>query len=251
MCELFACSLQYHLVLNDYLREFYAHSINHPHGWGLACLTHQKVNIEKEPIRAIDSIYLKKRLYAPIDNKIVLGHIRYATIGTMEYENTHPYTLEDNYLHSWTLIHNGTIFKYPQLDIYMNRQNGTTDSERILYYLIDQINDSYKNNKDLFAVLDQIFVDMSKGNKLNIIFTDGKNVYIHTNYLSSLFYLQKEEGILLATTPLSHENWLSVPMNCLLVYNQGKLIYEGTHHNHIYYDNQKDFDQIYQTYSGL
>lgn len=60
MCELFACSLQYHLVLNDYLREFYAHSINHPHGWGLACLTHQKVNIEKEPIRAIDSIYLKK-----------------------------------------------------------------------------------------------------------------------------------------------------------------------------------------------
>ncbi len=251
MCELFATSLNDHLILNDYLSEFYSHSNNHPHGWGLASLSHQGVNIEKEPIRAIDSTYLHKRLSVPIDNKIVLGHIRYATMGTMEYENSHPFTLEDHFGRSWTLIHNGTIFKYAPLESYINMQKGATDSERILYYLLDCINDSYTFHKDLFKVLDQIFVDMSKGNKLNVIFTDGIRVYVHTNYLSSLYYLQKHEGTLFATVPLSDENWQKVPMNCLLVYNQGHLIYEGTHHHHVYYDNQKDFDQIYQTYSGL
>ncbi|MCD7839946.1 MAG: class II glutamine amidotransferase, partial [Erysipelotrichaceae bacterium] len=146
MCELFAASLKNPLMLNAYLQEFYTHSVSHPHGWGLACISSQSVNIEKEPICAIDSLYLKQRLKAPINSCIVLGHIRYATMGTMEYENSHPYTLKDHKGISWTLMHNGTIFKYSKLDIYTNIQKGTTDSERILYYLIDKINESYKNN---------------------------------------------------------------------------------------------------------
>lgn len=251
MCELFATSLKYPLLLNHYLEEFYSHSMNHPHGWGLACISEQSVNIEKEPILAIDSVYLKERLYAPIDSRIVLAHIRYATMGTMKYENSHPYTLSDNKNNAWTLIHNGTIFKYPKLNPYINVQKGDTDSERILYYLVDRINESYQTNKFLFDLLNEIFVDMSLENKLNVIFSDGTYVYVHTNYDSSLYYLQKAEGTLFATVPLSHENWQKVPMNQLLIYKQGKLIYEGYHHDHTFHDNQQQLNQIYQTYSNL
>ncbi|MCD8029106.1 MAG: class II glutamine amidotransferase [Erysipelotrichaceae bacterium] len=251
MCELFAASLKQPLLLRQYLEEFYTHSINHPHGWGIACLSKESVCIEKEPIRAIDSQYLKQRLKTPFNSSIVFGHIRYATIGTMEYENTHPYTLKDYRNKTWTLMHNGTIFKYSKLDRYINMQEGSTDRERILLYLVDRMNASYLENNDLFHQLDHIFVDMSDGNKLNVIFSDGVYVYVHTNYPSSLYYLQKAEGTIFATVPLSHENWQSVPMNRLLVYKQGMLVYEGFQHHHTFYDNQQDFNQIYQTYSSL
>ncbi|MCD7894228.1 MAG: class II glutamine amidotransferase [Erysipelotrichaceae bacterium] len=251
MCELFAASLNQPLLLNNYLKEFYTHSPNHPHGWGLACISGSLVNIEKEPIMAIDSDYLTQRLEVPISSPVVLAHIRYATMGTMEYVNTHPYTLNDYKNNAWTLIHNGTIFKYSALDSYIHIQKGSTDSERILYYLIDQMNQSYTEGNDLFYFFDKIITDMSKGNKLNVIFSDGSYVYVHTNYDSSLYYLKKEEGTLFATVPLSDENWQKVPMNCLLVYDKGQLIYEGNNHHHTYYDNQQDLNQIYQTYSNL
>ena len=67
--------------MNDYLREFYSHSNKHPHGWGVACLEKQEAMIEKEPLQAAKSHYLKERLSVPIYAKTAVAHIRYATIG--------------------------------------------------------------------------------------------------------------------------------------------------------------------------
>lgn len=49
MCELFGItSAESHEINND-LKEFFSHSNAHPHGWGLACLEANNVQIEKEP----------------------------------------------------------------------------------------------------------------------------------------------------------------------------------------------------------
>lgn len=253
MCELFAMSSKNPKSVNKYLQEFYYHSDQHPHGWGLACIKGNQVNIEKEPIQAIKSHYLKQRLSSPIKSSIVLSHIRYATIGNVEFENCHPYSMKDRFQTRWTLVHNGTIFHYPLLEKYVKKQEGSTDSERILFYIIDQINNQEKHlkPKDFFHLLDAIVTDMAKENKLNFILTDGNIVYVHTNYACSLYYLIDDESILFATTPLSQENWKQLPMTTLQAYKDGKLLYSGTNHHHEYFDNQENTKYLYQVFSDL
>ena len=121
MCEIFGVSALNDTVLNDYLRTFFSHSDYHPHGWGLACISRDSALIEKESLKASDSHYLRERLSQPVSEKLMLAHIRYATIGNVEYKNCHPFTGRDNTGRRWTLIHNGTIFDYPPLNSYIQK----------------------------------------------------------------------------------------------------------------------------------
>ena len=257
MCELFGFSSEKGFAINEYLKEFYNHSDQHPHGWGLVCLQGNEACIEKEPMQAAKSKYLKERLTVPIENQNVFAHIRYATIGNVDYRNCHPYTRKDIMRRRWTLIHNGTIFSYKHLDKYFKMQNGDTDSERILMYFVDEINAKIREQEreltanERFSLIDGIVSDMAKGNKLNLILYDGEFTYVHTNYKDSLHYLEKEGGVLFSTQPLSKEEWKVVPFTTLLAYRNGKLVFTGTNHGNEYLDNEENLKFLYQAFSNL
>ena len=257
MCELFGINSAESCKINRYLKDFFSHSSAHPHGWGLACIEQDQVQIEKEPMQASKSIYLKERLSVPILVKNGLAHIRYATIGNVEYKNCHPYTMKDASGRTWTLIHNGTIFDYEPLNKYVNIQNGDTDSERILLYLVDAVNQREKelqrnlNEEERFHLLDGIIVEMSKGNKLNLMVYDGELFYVHTNYANSLYELKKENQVLFSTKPLSEEAWCPVTFTTLLAYRQGKRIFTGTDHGNEYTDSEENMKFLYQIFSDL
>ena len=137
MCELYAVSSQEPVVLNDTLKLFYQHSVRHPHGWGLAHWESAQAIIYGEQRSALDSEFLKRLLEQPIFSKVALAHIRFATVGAIGFENCHPFTRIDSYGREWTLIHNGTIFSGIHLIPYEEKQKGRTDSERVLLYLLD------------------------------------------------------------------------------------------------------------------
>jgi glutamine amidotransferase len=244
--------------LNQLLKEFFSHSENHPHGWGLAVFCKGSVSLEKEPIQASRSFYLKERLKHSIKARSAIAHIRLATMGTMEYENSHPFVKQDNCSRSWTLAHNGTIFDCPALNPYLQQQEGQTDSERILCYIIDRINDRQTalghplNAEERFSLLDQIICSISPQNKLNLLIYDGEYSYVHTNYASSLYVAQTEKTALFATVPLSAcGQWKPVPFTTLCAYRDGQQIYTGTNHGHEYKDNEKDLKYLFANFSGL
>lgn len=257
MCELFGICARKEYQINDYLREFFSHSKAHPHGWGLACMDGNASCIEKEPVQASKSIYLKSRLSIPIETKAAFAHIRYATIGNVEYQNCHPYMRKDKSGRCWTFIHNGTIFDYPPLGKYIREQTGDTDSERILMYIVDKISHSEKikdrawSAEERFRLLDCLVSNMAKGNKLNFLLYDGEVMYVHTNYADSLYYLEREEGILFSTQPLGKERWEKVPFTTLLAYREGKRIFTGTNHGNEYIDNEENMKYMYQIFSNL
>ena len=58
MCELFGISSEENYNIRDYLKIFFSHSSAHPHGWGIACMEENAVQIEKEPVQASKSNYL-------------------------------------------------------------------------------------------------------------------------------------------------------------------------------------------------
>jgi len=257
LCQLFAVSGAQSRDYTDELKEFFTHSVDHPHGWGMAMFYDNcSVSLEKEPECASRSRYLKQRLSQRIVVPSLLAHIRYATIGGMEYSNTHPFVDRDAGGRCWTLIHNGTIFNYPKLRPYLTRQEGTTDSERILCFLIDQINAVMNGNpasldpEKRFHLLDSIVCDMAKGNKLNLILYDGDLMYVHTNFRGSLYFCESAKSTLFCTVPLSRGVWHPVPFTQLLAYRQGQLVFKGTVHGNEYVPDPEQLKYLYSDFAN-
>lgn len=258
MCELFAMSSSENRKINDLLKEFFSHSVDNPHGWGMALFYDRNaVSLEKEPHDASKSRYLKDRLSHDLVISNMMAHIRYATVGVTDYSNTHPFVYRDRTGRNWTMEHNGTIFDYEPLGRYVFRQEGTTDSERILMYIIERINEAEKHSggrlsrEERFHIVDDIVCDMSKGNKLNLILYDSSIMYVHTNYKNSLYYCEDDESVMFCTKPLSKGDWKPVPFTQLLGFRNGKLRLQGTVHGNEYIDNPDDIQMLYRDFSNL
>lgn len=257
MCELFGVNGRKKIKVNSYLQEFFSHSFKHNQGWGMALFYGPAVSLEKEALGANQSYYLKSRLSHDIVIDNMIAHIRLASIGQMNYENTHPFVKHDNHGRSWTLAHNGTIFDFAQLDAYRQEQEGQTDSERILYYLIDHIN---RRQDELghtltpierFSLLETLIAELSVHNKLNLLIWDGEFMYVHTNYRDTLYMKSSGVGLLFATQPLDPEPWQPVPFLTLQVYRLGQNVFSGTKLSQEYFDPEKDFEYKNVDYSNL
>ena len=180
MCELLGITSGRPYNANAILNGFYTHSQDNKHGWGLAVFLGSGVSMEKEPVKALDSVYLRQRLTGEVVSTNILAHVRRATVGQIEYANCHPFIWDDESGRTWTLMHNGTIFNPSGTCDYAARQEGTTDSERLLLYIIDRVNELIRSNgveymdntENRFRLIDDIIIEMSKDNKLNLLLFD-------------------------------------------------------------------------------
>lgn len=257
MCELFGFTSRTPQKVNQELREFFSHSTEHPNGWGLALLDKNSFSMEKEPIRAIDSLYLKERLREPIVAQTALAHIRLATIGNMEWRNCHPFTGTDNSGRHWTLIHNGTIFECKPMEKYISIQKGDTDSERILLFLLDQMNEKIAEKgkkltaEERFHIVDELVITASPENKLNLLIYDGELLYAHTNYRNSLYQKKTEDSVFVSTRPLALGKWEPLPFTQLVAFHQERLVFEGTIHGNEYFLDQKKMELLFLAFAEL
>lgn len=257
MCELFGISSKEKIRLNDLLREFFSHAVDHPHGWGMAFFYGNAVSLEKQPEHACKSGYLKQRLRVGIETDTMIAHIRLATRGSMGYENTHPFVLRDDSDRTWTLAHNGTIFESEVLEPFVHTQQGSTDSERILAYIVSRINDAQKREgrqltkEGRFHLLDRIICEISPENKLNLILYDGELMYFHTNYQRSLFRCRKGLATVVSTRPLDRDDWEELPLNTLLAYEEGELVYVGTDHGNEFLDSEEKMRLLFLDFASL
>ena len=258
MCELLGMSAKRRRAVNALLREFYSHAEAHPHGWGLARFPAGVAPvIEKEAVKATESEYLKRILAESVEERILLAHIRLATVGHIEYENCHPFTATDNRGRTWTLMHNGTIFSGALLNDYVGIQYGDTDSERVLLHLVELINRAQNHRRhaldadERFDVLASAIADLAKGNKLNLLIYDGEVLYAHVNFRDSLYFLQDEDAVLFSTRPLCAGNWKPVPFTRLVAVQDGGFVREGTPHDHEYIYNSEDYRLVYMEFARL
>lgn len=256
MCEIFGYSAKNACEINEYLKKFFSRSCAHPHGWGLACADGDWFCVEKEPVQASKSKRLAGRLLAPVSSRCVLAHIRYATIGNVESKNCHPYTREDRTGRRYVLIHNGTIFDFPPLNKYVKCQEGETDSERILLYIVDKINAVNENRsvpmdgKERFEVIECALRNMARGNKLNIMIFDGENLFVHTNFKDSLFYLKRDDDMIISTEPLG-AGFKPFPFCRVMAVRDGEFALYGKKHDNEYFESEEDLRFLYQAFAQL
>lgn len=257
MCELFGVNSREIIKCNNMLKDFFSHGIDNPHGWGIATFYGNAVSLEKEPVSSVESVYLKNRLTEEIEKDRLIAHIRKASKGGIEYRNSHPFVLRDKTDRAWTLAHNGTIFESPELEPYVYRQKGQSDSERILYYLVDRINATMGEGKEeltpeeRFAAVDEVVHTVTPENKVNLLIYDGELFYVHTNHEGSLHRSHKGSTLIVSTKPLKQNHWEEVPLNTLLAYRDGELVFTGASHSHTYVENKNRTQYLFLDYANL
>ena len=258
MCELFCFNSKAPKEVNKPLNQFYNHSDKHPHGWGLANIKSDRYIIDKEPVKASESEKLAQILSKPIVGKTVFAHIRLATIGKLTPSNCHPFVKKDNSGRCWMLMHNGTVFNYPGLEKYQEIQKGSTDSERILLFIIDKVNEFEKSKNALltteerFNLITDIISDLSRENKINIMICDGELTYVHTNLKDSLHSLRTDNGLILTSCPLNDDkNWKTVDINKIYGLKDGKIILESKNHGNEFIFTEKHEEIIREAIKSL
>jgi glutamine amidotransferase len=249
------------------IREFFTHAVDNPHGWGFAELSGNQTELIKSPEQADHSALANELLAEPICTTTALVHIRYATVGDITLHNAHPFRGTDVSGRQWTLIHKGTIFDFDALDPYFHTQSGSTDSERVLLYLIDQVNaatvqkGSPLEPDERFALFDSIVQEISPNNCVNLLVFDSTLLYVHSNYQTGLNVNQTEKqkdadnSVIFCTSELeSAANptaWKPLGLCTAFAYKQGELIYTGTTHCHEYRDSTEDTKYLYQDFASL
>jgi len=258
MCQLLGVVGKTQTDLTELLFTFSQGSRVYKHGWGLANLLPYSVQIVKSPEQAARSPLFAETLARRFTAQNAFAHLRYATVGGVEAVNVHPFEARDNAGREWVLMHQGTLFSFDAADGYMNTQSGSTDSERILLFLVDKINAAEKeqghslNAARRFDVLDTQIREMAHGNKLNLAIYDGEQVYLHSNYANSLYVSRGNDALLFCSVPLTTGDiWETLPLNTLFALKDGGFTCQGTPHSNIYIDTEEDIRQLHEIYANL
>jgi glutamine amidotransferase len=251
--------------VNPLIREFFTHADENPHGWGVADLSFRQASVVRSAERADRSQDAERFLARRHYHTNAIAHIRAATVGQVEPENCHPFTATDASGRHWALIHKGTIFDFEPLNPYFYQQEGATDSERILLYLIDHMNKRIAEKgapleaDERLEVFSRMVGDMSAGNCLNLVVFDSDQFFVHTNYQGALNLLVSEGRALLCTSRLDTalamaapgSAWEPLPLCTPLAFKHGRFVSSGVSHSHEYFDNEKDTRYLFQDYAAL
>lgn len=250
MCQLFGVSAAQPVEVNAWLRTLANHSVEHPHGWGVAVFHGEAVNLEKEPLAAWQSSYLESRLKFPITTKNLIAHIRRASVGGMAYENCHPFVARDAGGRVWTLAHNGMLFEAHGTERYQAQLQGGTDSERILLHLMNRMNAALEqaqgslSPRERFLVAERVVAELAPHNSLNLLFYDGELLYVHTNQPDHLCFRRVGDAVLFATVPMDDAHWEPVARMRLLAYRDGELLFQSEPHGYDYTEDENRAHQM-------
>ncbi|MDR0519447.1 MAG: class II glutamine amidotransferase [Clostridiales Family XIII bacterium] len=173
--------------VGEEVKKFFESSYVHQHGWGWAEFAGGGISSFRETKPAHESKYLRDMLAAPLVVRDAFFHVRYATVGAVEFLNTHPLFARDDSGRRWAIVHNGTIFNGDLTDRFFHEQDGDSDTERLLLYIVGLVNQAAARagaplgSGERFRVVDGALRDVAKGNKLNVIISDSEMFYVHGN----------------------------------------------------------------------
>lgn len=175
-------SFNYPTMHEFFLKKFLQRGAYYNSGWGLGFYPDKSAQIIKEETKpTMGSINIFTQDLSTFQSKIYVGHVRNSTMGSEGHQNNHPFSREFNGK-EYVFVHNGTVFKYKDLETGHFQPLGDTDSEyifcHIMNYLMGKNHDKW-TLKD-FKWLSDLFTDISRKGTVNCIFSDGE--YLFTYY---------------------------------------------------------------------
>jgi predicted glutamine amidotransferase len=154
----------------------------HKDGWGIAFYEGKACRSFKDPHASAASKIAQLIEGYPIKSKVVISHIRKATVGKVNLSNTQPYSRE-LWGTNWTFAHNGDLknIKKKRLGFYL--PIGTTDSEHAFCWIMDQIRKKYPKRPKSAAALQKyihsLFGKLNTMGIANFLLSDSKFIFAY------------------------------------------------------------------------
>jgi len=248
-------------AFREFARHGGPHAAN-PDGWGAAYYDGVDAHVLREAQPATASAFAAVLERHDFHSPLVIAHIRRASRGPVTLANTQPFSRE-LFGRRHLFAHNGDlpdIDRALPLTPAAHRPMGQTDSEHAFYALMQALIALHAagHGEDLKRRIDTVGSFASALRKLgpaNFLYTDGDLLFAHAHrrlshpqrtWVPGLHVLQREAAsehqvhalglhiqgqddrpapvVLLASVPLTPEEWEPVAENTLLVLQQGRLL---------------------------
>jgi len=235
MCRLFAQHAPREIDRADALcREENAlrfQSHKHPHGWGIAWWVGRKVWVRRGLLPAhADASFAAAAQEAR--GRVVLAHIRDASVGPVVEANTHPF------VHGrWVFAHNGTVARFARservraaIEAELDREfreglRGETDSERCFYLVLTRLAARVRLDRATLVEVEEAMTEAtltiqrladtprSKPSSLNFLLSDGR--LVAASRLGRTLHVASSAGpegvFAVASEPIGKAAWQEVP----------------------------------------
>jgi len=253
MCELFALSSNRSVKINFSWRGFKKRGVINRDGWGIAWyLNNRFAGLTKEPKPTVESS-IARLMSEGVISRIVISHVRWASQGDISCVNTHPF-VRRLWERDWVFAHNGDVSRIMgnssyKLELY--HPIGQTDSEYAFCYILERLSDSM--NKKLDNLVYRLWIlleEIGRYGKFNILLSQGEYLFAYMNREETLYYLLRhpphhgsaelidedynvkigemkshyEYAAIVATVPLTKEEWNPMKPGSLYVFNNGDLL---------------------------
>ncbi len=268
MCELLALSSRLPTSVTLSLSAFAQHR-GADDGWGVAFYDSGDARLYKEPELAAESEWLAVIQQRRLSASLFISHIRYATRGNRSLPNTQPFSRElGGRVHLFA--HNGrfdSIERDYAGSWKRYRPIGETDSEIAFCILLERLAPLWESGSipalhQRLAVFTQFAADMAAIGPANFLYSDGDVLFIHGHRRtqadgriappglwrlsrqcekcrdtterdqekSSTVDRRQQQVALIASIPLSDEDWVPLVEGEVLAIRHGRLLDSaGTH----------------------
>ncbi|MCH9053660.1 MAG: class II glutamine amidotransferase [Proteobacteria bacterium] len=264
MCELFAISSRLPATVSLSLETLAEHgggSAPHADGWGIAYYRGDDARVIKDTSAAHDSDWVRFVQSRGLSSTTIISHIRKATRGGVRLQNTHPFARElGGRMH--VLAHNGTlegVFDHPDFALGRFRPIGETDSEHAFCNLLARMEGVWLSAGGAppldrrLAVFTAFATQARALGAANFLYADGDTLFVQADkryrqdggtrppglhMLNRRCRAPRETvsggGVsvtsdiqaitLLASVPLTDEDWQPLPKNTILALSQGEVV---------------------------
>jgi glutamine amidotransferase len=183
MCEILALNFNQAVSPTFSFDNFMARSAFQPHGWGMAWYSGPEAQIIKSPGQAsLSSTARWLQESEAVKSPIILSHLRYATHGAKQPQNTHPFDKQFS-RKRWVFMHNGTLSAYKRgLRLKHFFPMGETDSEHTFCYLLDQLRIERKalgNVMPSYDFIESILQQINAYGRFNAVFSDSESLFVY------------------------------------------------------------------------
>lgn len=240
----------------------------HRDGWGVAYYEGSDVRLIKEAEAAADSEWVRFICEHDLRSRIVIAHVRLATMGERAFRNTQPFVRElAGHMHLFA--HNGWlrgIFDSPAFRPKRFCPVGETDSEMAFCVLLDRMTELWDRPGEIPPLDARLSVVSSFAKSLrplgpaNFLYSDGDALFAHGDRRKhaetakaeppGLVFLQRrcrrgEPGfvasgisidgadqrmVILASVPLSDAPWQALEEGEVIAVSEGQI---ATHHSRV------------------
>jgi glutamine amidotransferase len=254
MCELLGLAFNKPITPGLSFRGFRHRAQRNRDGWGLAAISPRGARITKEPrpadrSDASESLRDDPALTAPI----FIGHVRFASCGDVNLDNTHPFSRRVRG-RDFVFAHNGTLDKgrlaaHGEAEVPVQ---GSTDSELAMSVLLSWMaRDRVADRDD--ARIERFLRELNAAGRMNLLFSDGQRLFCYRDAAgyNGLCRTRREapfcrvslrdedwqanlpeekapdqKGFVIASHPLTDgENWYDFTPGSLTVFERGEIVY--------------------------